>query len=41
MTNRRRAEFFIDEFLKNRMSAIVLDVERDGKVQKQIYQVKE
>ena len=41
MTNRRRAEFFIDEFLKNRMSAIVLDVERDVKVQKQIYQVKE
>ena len=41
MTNRRRAEFFIDEFLKNRMNAIVLDVERDGKVQKQVYQVKE
>ncbi len=41
MTNRRRAEFFIDEFLKNRMNAIVLDIERDGKVQKQVYQVKE
>lgn len=41
MTNRRRAEFFIDEFLKSRMSAIVLEVERDGKIQKQIYQVKE
>jgi type II secretory pathway component PulC len=41
MTNRRRAEFFIDEFLKSRMSAIVLEVERDGKMQKQVYQVKE
>lgn len=41
MTNRRRAEFFIDEFLKNRMSAIVLDVERDGKVEKQVYQVRD
>jgi len=41
MTNRRRAEFFIDEFLKNRMNAVVLDVERDGKVQKQVYQLKE
>lgn len=41
MTNRKRAEFFIDEFLKNRMTAIVIDVERDGKVQKQVYQVRE
>lgn len=41
MTNRRRAEFFIDEFLKNRMNAVVLDVEREGKRIKQVYQMKE
>lgn len=41
MTNRRRAEFFIDEFLKNRMNAIVLDVERDGQRRRQVYQVQE
>lgn len=41
MTSRRRAEFFIDEFLKNRMSAVVLEVEREGKRQKQVYQMKD
>lgn len=41
MTNRRRAEFFIDEFLKNRMNAIVLEVERDGQRRKQVYQMQE
>jgi len=41
MTSRRRAEFFIDEFLKNRMSAVVLEVERDGQRRKQVYQMKD
>ncbi len=41
MTNRRRAEFFIDEFLKNRMNAIVLEVERAGQRTKQVYQLRE
>ena len=39
MTNRRRAEAFIDQFLKDQMSAVVLEVERDGKTTKQIYQM--
>jgi type II secretory pathway component PulC len=39
MTNRRRAEAFIDQFLKDRLNAVVLEVERDGKVSKQIYQM--
>lgn len=39
MTNRRRAEAFIDQFLKDQMNAVVLEVERDGKATKQIYQM--
>jgi len=39
MTNRRRAESFIDQFLKDKLNAVVLEVERDGKVTKQIYQM--
>jgi type II secretory pathway component PulC len=39
MTNRRRAEAFIDQFLKNQMNVIVLDVERGGQTVKQVYQV--
>jgi type II secretory pathway component PulC len=40
MTSRRRAEFFIDEFLKDRMNVVVLDVEREGKAAKQVYLVR-
>ena len=40
MTSRRRAEYFIDEFLKNRVNVIVLDVEREGQSSKLIYQVR-
>jgi hypothetical protein len=39
MTNRRRAEAFIDQFLKDQMNAVVLEVERGGKATKQIYQM--
>lgn len=39
MTNRRRAEAMIDQFLKDRMNIVVLEVERGGKVTKQIYQM--
>jgi type II secretory pathway component PulC len=39
MTNRRRAEAFIDQFLKDKMNAVVLEVERGGKVTKQVYQM--
>ncbi len=40
MTSRRRAEFFIDEFLKDRMNVVVLEVERDGQAAKQVYMVR-
>jgi type II secretory pathway component PulC len=41
MTNRKRAEFFIDEFLKDNMSAVVMDVERGGQTVKQVYQLRQ
>jgi len=37
MTSQKRAEYFIGEFLQNRVSAIVFDIERDNKPQKLIY----
>ena len=40
MTNRRRAEYFIREFVADRANAFVLDVERGGEVRKLIYQVR-
>lgn len=39
MTNRRRAESLIDQFLKDQMNAVVMEVERGGKTIKQVYQV--
>ncbi|MEI8141182.1 MAG: hypothetical protein WCI03_15115 [bacterium] len=39
MTHRRRAESFIDQFLKDSLNAIVLEVERGGKLTKQVYQM--
>ncbi len=39
MTNRRRAEMMIRDFVENRSSAFVFEVERDGKPQRQIYSV--
>jgi type II secretory pathway component PulC len=40
MTSQRRAEFFIGEFTKNRLSAVVLDVERDNQPKKLIYLIR-
>jgi len=40
MTNRRRAEYFIKEFVADRANAFVLDIERDGSQEKLIYQVR-
>ncbi len=40
MTNRRRAEYFISEFVKDRANAFVIAVERDGRKDKLIYQVR-
>jgi len=40
MTSRQRAEYFISEFAKDRANAFVLDIERKGKPEKLIYQVR-
>ena len=40
MTNRRHAEYFIREFVHGRANAFVLEVERDGKINKHIYQTR-
>jgi len=37
MTSQRRAEFFIREFMQNRLDTVVVDIERDGERQKLIY----
>lgn len=37
MTNQERSEYFIREFVSDRLSAVVLDVERDGEEMKLIY----
>lgn len=40
MTSQARAEYFIGEFVKTRLNAVVIDVERDGKQQKMIYLIR-
>ena len=40
MTSQRRAEYFIGEFVQNRLGAVVIDIEREGQSQKLIYLVK-
>ena len=40
MTNRRRAEYLISEFVKDRVNVVVIDIERDGKAEKFIYQIR-
>lgn len=40
MTSQRRAEYFIGEFVKNRVNGFVLDVERSGRKEKLIYMVR-
>ena len=37
MTSQSRAEFFIGEFVKERLGAVVLDIERDGEPRKLVY----
>jgi type II secretory pathway component PulC len=39
MTSQRRAEYFIGEFVQNRLGAVVIDVERNGEPKKLIYLV--
>jgi type II secretory pathway component PulC len=40
MTSQRRAEYFLSEFLQERVSAVVLDVERGEQAQKLIYLIR-
>lgn len=40
MTNRRRAEFFIGQFVANKANAFVLQVERDGVPTKLVYRIR-
>ncbi len=40
MTSQTRGEYFLKEFVNNRLSAIVLDVERDNVLKKMIYLVR-
>ena len=40
MVSQRRAEYFLSEFLKDRVNALVLDVEREGKQEKLIYLIR-
>lgn len=37
MTSQTRAEFFIGEFLQDRLGAVVIDIERDGEQRKLVY----
>ena len=40
MTSQRRAEYFIGEFVQNRLGAVVIDIERNGEPKKLVYLVK-
>ena len=40
MTSQRRAEYFIGEFVQNRLGAVVFDIERNGEPKKLIYLIK-
>ena len=41
MTKQERAEYFIREFVQDRLNAVVLDIERNGNPQKLIYYLRE
>lgn len=40
MTSQARAEYFLSEFVKDRLGAAVIDIERDGKPEKLIYLIR-
>ncbi len=40
MTSQRRAEYFIGEFVQDRLGAVVFDIERNGEPKKLIYLIK-
>ncbi len=39
MTSQRRAEYFIGEFVQDRLGAVVIDIERNGEPKKLVYLV--
>lgn len=41
MTSRKLSEYYIGEFIKGRANTFVLGIERDGKLQKQVYQIRD
>jgi len=41
MTNRRRAEFFISQFVQNHANAFAVEVERNGEDAKLVYEIRE
>jgi type II secretory pathway component PulC len=40
MTSQARAEYFLNEFVKNRVNGFVLDIERGGRKEKLIYMIR-
>ena len=40
MTNRRRAEFLISQFIRNEANAFIIDIERDGEKKRLIYEIR-
>ncbi len=40
MTNRGRAEFFIRQVVQDRLSAVVIDIEREGGTKRMVYQLR-
>jgi type II secretory pathway component PulC len=40
MTSRHRAEYFIKEFIADRVNIIIMEVERDGEIKKLVYRVR-
>ena len=40
MISQSRAEYFINEFVKNRVNGFVIDIEREAKPEKMIYLIR-
>ena len=41
MTNRRRAEFLISQFVNNKANAFVIEIERNGEKRKLVYEIRD
>lgn len=40
MKNQERAEYLVSEFMRSRMSAVVLDIERNGQMEKKVFVIR-